>query len=340
MRFVAAALVLCTHATFYYHERIDANISVWHFGEVGVPIFFVISGIVMVLSTHESTADVQGAKAFILRRIIRVVPLYWIATAAKVAVTLFAPDVVNHNHFRVDYAIKSFLFIPYFNEQGAVVPLHGVGWTLLHEMFFYCVFTAVLFCGKRPAAIASGLIITLWLLGTQTSFDNPFWAVASSGANLNFVTGMLAGSALVLPLERRRLRLAVGWCMAGAAAVLFVVIERTSIFQSLPFVVAFGSTAVLFSALRLPNLASGVTRLGDSSYSLYLFHPFIAPAILLAIARWAPPVSAPIHITVAILITIFSAHLLHLWVEVPVVRMARSALLAQRSGRNLRSKVS
>jgi exopolysaccharide production protein ExoZ len=333
MRFVAAALVLCTHATFYYHERVSQAVPVWHFGEIGVPLFFVISGIVMVMSTHALPANAEGAKNFMLRRVIRIVPLYWIATGIKVAVALSQPNLVNHNHFRLDHAVQSFLFIPYFNEQHAVVPLHGVGWTLLHEMFFYLVFSLAMLCRQRPALVASVVITLWWLVGTQVQVDNAFWAVASSGANLNFITGMLAGSLLVLPSSRAKLRWGVGAAMLALAALLYVLIDRQHTYQSLPFVVAFGAAAVLLSDVALPRWTQPAERLGDSSYSLYLFHPFMAPACLLLIGKVAPTLGAPLHIGLAIVITIAAAHLLHLWVEVPAVRLARELLLGQRWGK-------
>lgn len=161
-RFVAALMVVLTHTTFYAQERAGSTLGVWHFGENGVPIFFVISGLVMVLSTAKMPLDLGGARTFLLRRFVRIVPLYWLATAAKVLIALAVPTVVNHNHFQLDHAIKSFLFIPYFNDSGELRPMHGVGWTLLHEVYFYLLFAASLAAGRKPVMWVSVVILAGW----------------------------------------------------------------------------------------------------------------------------------------------------------------------------------
>jgi exopolysaccharide production protein ExoZ len=327
MRFVAAALVLCTHATFYYHERISAAVQVWHFGEIGVPIFFVISGIVMVVATQKLPNNAEGARLFMLRRIVRIVPLWWVALTVKVVIALVRPEVVNHNFFQVDYALKSYLFIPYFNELHAVVPLHGVGWTLLHEIYFYILFSLAMWWGLRPAIVASAAIIAMFVLGQTVAVDSPFWAVATHSSNLYFVVGMVVGSAMVLGPTRQGLRRGVTVVLAVAALVLFALQTQFDVHYAYPIVLAVGAAALMCANLQLPTWLNYVGRLGDSSYSLYLFHPFVAPAGLLVLGRVVPSWSAAAHIGTAVLFTVAVAHALHLWVEVPVVRWARDKLL-------------
>jgi exopolysaccharide production protein ExoZ len=327
MRFMAAALVLCTHATFYYHERISAAVRVWHFGEVGVPIFFVISGIVMVVSSQSLPNNAVGSRLFMLRRIVRIVPLWWVALTVKVVIALVRPEVVNHNFFQFDYALKSYFFIPYFNELHAVVPLHGVGWTLLHEIFFYILFSLAMSCGLRPAVMASFAIAGMWALGQWVAVDNPFWSVATHTSNLFFVLGMAVGSMMILAPERQDIRRGATALLATAASLLFVLQTRFEVHYVYPIVLTLGATSLLCAKWRLPSWLNRIGRLGDSSYSLYLFHPFMAPAALLVLGRFAPTWHVAAHITTAVVFTIAAAHLLHLWVEVPVVRWSRDRLL-------------
>jgi exopolysaccharide production protein ExoZ len=327
MRFVAAALVLCTHATFYYHERINAAVQVWHFGEIGVPIFFVISGIVMVVATQSMPHNAAGARLFMLRRVVRIVPLWWVALTVKVVISLVRPEVVNHNFFQMDYALKSYFFIPYFNELHAVVPLHGVGWTLLHEIYFYILFSVAMWCGLRPALVASIAIVGMLVLGQTVAVDSPFWSVATHTSNMYFVVGMVVGSAMVLGPARRGLRRSATVALAVAALVLFALQTQFDVHYAYPIVLAVGAAALMCANLRLPAWLNSVGRLGDSSYSLYLFHPFVAPASLLMLGHFAPSWPAAVHIGTAVVFTVAAAHLLHLWIEVPVVRWARDKLL-------------
>lgn len=330
MRFVAAALVLCTHATFYYHERVSHALAIWHFGEVGVPIFFVISGIVMVTSSRGLSLDSAGAKQFILRRLIRIVPLWWLALGVKVAISLGRPDVVHHNHFDITDAIKSLFFIPYFDAQHTVTPFHGVGWTLLHEMQFYLLFSASLVFRLRPEWAASAVIVGLWVAGTQWSIDNPFWVVATSAHNLHFVLGMFVG-ALVMRNDIARIAPGVGTLALGAAVLAYLGFLDLKISRpdDIPIVLIFAAAALVFTGRALPAFFRPLSRLGDSSYSLYLFHPFIAPAVILGLARLWPGMQAWLLLMLAILLTTALAHALHLLVEIRIVRAAREHLLGK-----------
>lgn len=78
LRFIAALLVVITHSTFYAGELIDPGIETWHFGEVGVDIFFVINGFVMMISTGGLSSTKDGWKYFGMRRLVRIAPMDWI----------------------------------------------------------------------------------------------------------------------------------------------------------------------------------------------------------------------------------------------------------------------
>lgn len=309
--------MVITHTTFYAQERAGSSDGVWRFGEIGVPIFFVISGLVMTLSTENLSTDTTGARIFLLRRFIRIVPLYWLATGAKVIVALAVPIVVNHNHFNLEHAIKSFLFIPYFNEAGDLRPMHGVGWTLFHEVYFYLLFAACLAAGRRPFLHVSFVICASWLIGMYLPDKSAFIKVVTSESNLNFVVGMATGW-LLLRNERRAAHVILG----GALAALVV---GLIIGSGVALVIIFATSVLLLSHRRFPMWWRPVVALGDSSYSLYLFHPFIAPALTVLIGKHLlhfPTFS----IALICAITILVSHLLHLVVEKPVVRRARGFL--------------
>lgn len=319
-RFVAAMLVVVTHATFYAVERIGSPLGVWHFGEIGVPIFFVISGLVMVLSTADTPANTDGACTFLLRRFVRIVPLYWLATAAKVVVAVVAPGVVHHNHFDPSHAVQSFFFIPYFNAAGEVRPMHGVGWTLLHEVFFYLLFAATLAAGRRPVLWVSGALLVLFALGSGLQDKSAFVTVATSPLNLNFVVGMAVGWLLLSGRSTRSWVIAAAVCAAAAWSLFGL---------GAGLVLAVGATVLAFAFHRLAPVWRPAIALGDSSYSLYLFHPFVTPALVVFLGKWLA-LDPLMTIGLACVLTVGIAHALHLSIERPVVRRAR-AMLAARS---------
>src|SRR5580698_4620797 len=144
LRGLAALMVVFHHATQWWADYVDQVNShyAWGSGASGVDIFFVISGFVMAVSTIGREHKTHPARSFLERRLIRVAPLYWLATALILAKTLIVnshPELGNGPHASatsLSYIFSSFLFIPYRNSVGTIQPLLLVGWTLSYEMFF------------------------------------------------------------------------------------------------------------------------------------------------------------------------------------------------------------
>src|SRR3954452_6003020 len=61
----------------------------------GVDLFFVISGFVMVYSSGDLFGQRDGASRFMLRRLIRIVPLYWAATTLFLLIAVTARSTVS-----------------------------------------------------------------------------------------------------------------------------------------------------------------------------------------------------------------------------------------------------
>jgi exopolysaccharide production protein ExoZ len=140
LRALAAWLVVIDHAMLtvarvqgYPEEFVHLA---WAIGNTGVYVFFAISGFVMVHTSFENFGSRRSALDFGRRRIVRIVPLYWIATLAAFALHQV---VGEHDEGLVELA-KSLLFIPYPNELGLMRPVLQQGWTLNFEMAFYAIF--------------------------------------------------------------------------------------------------------------------------------------------------------------------------------------------------------
>ena len=57
----------------------------------GVDLFFVISGFVMVHASQRLFGEAGAAKTFLLRRLFRIVPLYWAVTTLILLAMLATP---------------------------------------------------------------------------------------------------------------------------------------------------------------------------------------------------------------------------------------------------------
>ncbi len=113
LRALAAMMVLIGHvieeAAHYRGVTIPAANLPW---TRGVDIFFVISGFVIALSMAHFTQSRDGARAFLLRRAVRVVPLYWLFTTLMVAALLLAPSGVKDTDLDPPRSSPAIFFCP------------------------------------------------------------------------------------------------------------------------------------------------------------------------------------------------------------------------------------
>jgi exopolysaccharide production protein ExoZ len=245
----------------------------------GVDLFFVISGFVMVYSSEPLFAAPGGSKTFFMRRLARIAPLYWLTTA--IAIPLMSLPVTWGT------VVQSYFFIPYLQPNGNMVPLHGVGWTLNFEMFFYLTFAVALFLPRRIAVpLLSAVLCGAVMLG---SFLSPSFAPLrywSDPIILEFVFGMLI--ALIYRQQRTLLPMWARLCIitASAATVWFFAPRMPpSGYRALEWGLP-AALIVAASVLGPQKVWSGLTatvakKLGDASYSIYLIHPLVGAAIFL-----------------------------------------------------------
>lgn len=153
-------------------------------GQSGVHFFFVISGLVMALIAPQT-----DWRAFIAARMLRIYPVYWIYTSLVLAVFLVAPAMVNSAYDHPPSILKSYLLWP-----QDVAPLLGVGWTLIHEMYFYLIIAAML-----AFAVPLGRGLVVWALAVAAGYvllgpiGDPVLAVIFSPLTLEFILGAAAG---------------------------------------------------------------------------------------------------------------------------------------------------
>jgi exopolysaccharide production protein ExoZ len=214
LRAIAALLVFWGHAILTLDPKVGAEFPTFY-GPFGVDLFFVISGFVMVYSSEPLFGQAGAPIKFFARRIARIVPPYWAATAILV-------------WFVVPYAstkavLGSLFFAPHLPSEA---PLLFVGWTLIFEMFFYAVFAIALLAKRRFAVVtgASVFLISFVVLSGAPS-DAGFWSppASSSIAYLadpiifEFVFGMMialvyrAGGQLSMPAVIVKRRTMTGW---------------------------------------------------------------------------------------------------------------------------------
>jgi len=99
LRGIAAVLVVFYHIALFLREGAWPGVSgyptgIWDQGWVGVDLFFVISGFIMVWTTRDIQRGVGTAANFLWRRALRIYPLWWIC-AAVMAVYFSGPPSLS-----------------------------------------------------------------------------------------------------------------------------------------------------------------------------------------------------------------------------------------------------
>lgn len=274
----------------------------WGFG---VDLFFVLSGFVMVLSGSRLFNRDGGVREFLTHRFIRVAPLYWLFTLAIIAAVIIFPDELETTRLGLASAVSSFLFIPWPRWDDALRPLLSLGWTLNYEMFFYALFAATLVFSKKTGLTL--LLSALAVLATIGAFNLPlyptlrFW---TDSILLEFGFGVVLGWLYT----SRTISAAPKTALALAIFAFFLLTASMSL-QDLPRFLAQGIPATLFvfAALLMPAPSEDSAHrlfadwIGESSYSLYLSHPF-SFAIVKLVWPFAPGgLTDWLYVTVAVI---------------------------------------
>ena len=265
-------------------------------GVSGVDLFFVISGFIMVWVAGDAPATPTSALKFLFARTTRIYPLWWLFAAAMAGYFLLTYGVpwdagmlASRSVSGEAHLLKSFFLIP----QNAL-PVLPLGWTLIHEMYFYVVFAFLLLLPK-PFRIA-GLILWAAIIALSMVFQwSGFFAVSFTTLALYPMTmEFLMGAAIGWVIKSGWTRGA--WPAFGLGLVwLGVAITRvdfSSVTPDLPTLrtLAFGPAfaLIIYGLVCLeqrhdfgrlfPNL---LVEIGDWSYSLYLGHFLLLNAFAL-----------------------------------------------------------
>jgi peptidoglycan/LPS O-acetylase OafA/YrhL len=247
--------------------------------DAGVDIFFVISGFVIVhASARLFATGWAGVRLFIARRLARIVPLYWIMTAAFLAVLLAGRSAIHGDIGGPAYILASFFFIPWPRPDGLMQPAFGLGWTLNYEIFFYAIFTPCLLLARRYAiAACTAMICGFVLLGLRLHPASPQLAFWCNPLVLEFCAGMLLAQLLAAGL---RLPTALRLALPLLAVALLHVFANSPgqwrvLSQGLPALLLVAAAALARPPATLSPVARLLVRLGDASYAMYLVHPFV-----------------------------------------------------------------
>jgi exopolysaccharide production protein ExoZ len=339
LRGLAAILIMAKHALYEVDliSPIDFNYGVYRNYTVGIDIFFVLSGFIMIYISR-GQSGFSAARTFIFRRVLRIIPIYWFYTFLLAAVAFIIPQVLGKAEFIPIDFIKSLLFIPYFNSVGDMQPFLANGWSLNYEMYFYAIFAVCLILPVRYSLLAMAAYFTV---SVSTDFFEVNNEIVSSFYGKEIVLEFLTG-AVIGYLFIKNIRLPSWFFYVGLAFILGSVLalfftqtlENYGIYYNKPLV---GMLSVLLLVLPKKSEYFSMPRwsvlIGDSSYTLYLAHPFAIGAVtqMVLLMGWQSIIHPWIIFAIVFLTSIIGSYIAYRLIEKPLLSLTKKLVYKQNS---------
>jgi peptidoglycan/LPS O-acetylase OafA/YrhL len=321
-RAVAAMLVVLFHSAgnlakekYFGSAAEPLERLFWFGGNAGVAFFFVLSGFIIHRTHWKDFDHPERLLSYLRKRVVRIYPTYLIIFLGICVITTLVPWLGGGLPDDAWVFVKSLLLLPQDKEVvgGSGAPVLVVAWTLQYELVFYAAFAAAL--------------VSRWVfLAVPASF-------LSSHLVLLFGMGMLASMSSI-----SRYRPRFPGRVAVLAAIAFIATGMVanlsaSDYLKPTFDLIYGLTAaVLVFALTRHEEGGKVaedflSRLGNSSYALYLMH-FPLVAVFSKVAMRLLPTSRPGAVVALAMIVpccVVIAEVFHRVVERPVLRFLHAS---------------
>ena len=292
MRGIAAVLVVVTHARLVLTEGFQLQVS-WPYmahGALGVDLFFIISGFIMMLTTRDCDGSGRYVADFAIKRFARIWPLLLVVSIVYLVIRFCEPEGITNKYLR---AMASQMLLRPFEPQ----PMHffalpiDVAWTLCFEAYFYVVMAISLFSVRwrwwiialllAPGLVVYPIVKGIWNFSfyhQPTIFISNYANVMVSPMVWEFVLGLIAGALYTSKSPWTIPSRGVAKLFIGLALAAFITLPWTHV----PTV--YGPTftnggMTMFVMFTLTALASKTINihvprwfvwLGTISYSLYL----------------------------------------------------------------------
>lgn len=345
LRGLAALSVVLYHYGFYLVPvGGDVNSRPFSWGGIGVDLFFVISGFIMMVVTQNSGTGLNATKSFIINRLCRVLPVYYVI----LLFAFFTNGAMSTFHYeeKVQNLISALIFIPYMHETAPMYilsdGLFNVRWTLSYELYFYAALSVCLLFRNKLIPLAlwfiAPLAICFMSFGSVTfstkgyKFDSILIAFITNPIILEFGMGIITGL-LYLHLSKKTYVPHIIITFIFAALVIIGISAKVLTMYNLLSGFAF-SLLILVLSLSEKSINSNWIRfpvfLGNISFSLYLIHNPLANFLSKKVERYIPEfMHSPLGVIIMLLAAILAAYVSHKYLEIRLSRFIKSKFEAR-----------
>jgi exopolysaccharide production protein ExoZ len=337
-RGLAALLVVVYHASrivpVYFGAGADTLLDFFTFGKSGVQFFFVLSGFIIYYIHRDDIGSRSQLLPYAKKRLIRIYPVYIIVTVLLVPFWLLIPTFGEPYHKDLSALILSLLLVPQSHY-----PHLGVAWTLIHEMLFYALFSALILnrlLGLSMLGVWFAAIGVVNVLGVAP--PSALLTYLLSVNNLLFGFGMAAAFLATTQRAPAGSR-AVAVFVLGNAGFLAVGLLANRVApgtwgQQAVLALAFGVASFMILLQSKDATLDAIARrrpllrfLGDASYSIYLIH-YPALSLCCKVMQHFEPKLSPFLVFFGVSIfAVLCGVGLHVSIERPAVKVLRKRLL-------------
>ncbi|TDE94182.1 acyltransferase [Occultella glacieicola] len=323
LRLLAALTVVLMHFTTRDHGRWGVDVlphelfpglsEVLRYGYVGMHLFFVLSGFVILMSAWG-----RSTGSFVASRISRLYPAFWVAVLLTATLRWLWPT------FEARSVPEVLANLTMFHEPFDVVHVDGVYWTLWVEMQFYLLMAVLVALGltrRRVLVTATALP----LVGTALTLTMP--GATETVTALSWVS--MFGAGMVMYLIYRDGHSVKLWALVAlntAQGVLVAALTQTDSIEAIssgaevsPLVLALavlGVVAAVAVIAFVPAIRDldwrWLTAVGTLTFPLYLTHEYVGWALIEALhpvlGKWGT-------LAVAVGVCLGLAWLIHRFVE-------------------------
>jgi peptidoglycan/LPS O-acetylase OafA/YrhL len=331
-RGIAALGIVVYHAGLFTECQTGQRLlgGCYHYGELGVDFFFVLSGFIIAFVHGEELGQPARAPRYLARRFFRIYPLLFLLTTAKLALDFIAwhrggaqPDL--------NRVLCSYLLLP---PPDGSLPVITAAWTLQHEALFYALFLVALLHGRRTGIwlMASWMALIVFFSGTGVK-----WAglpgLIFDAHNVEFIFGVLACFLFKRPTISVNRGLLSLLSLLGLVCGAWLYDSADGMDQPLEVRLCLGAgfAAMIYLMAKWERTQKQTPWpqwtcwLGDASYSIYLGHSMVLLAVISIGARWAKESTSLAYgvAIVACVAALAATSLLFKLVEKPLLKASR-----------------
>jgi peptidoglycan/LPS O-acetylase OafA/YrhL len=270
LRGLSAIMIILFHFVIKTVDFIQDESVLWFFGylDLGVPVFFVVSGIVIPYSLIKTNYTYAKLGTFLLKRCARIEPPYLITVGIAFAYIylrklLPGTTVDNYNPGLWDLVMHLGYLVPFFESEGARW-LSEVFWTLAIEFQYYILMAICMPLLLKRHIAARWTFFILFAAASYLPFGSRqilYWSPV-------FLCGILYA------LKYLKIMSLKEYIVASILSLVFVLVKMG--IENWITVSLVVSILVLWPQLR--------TRVGDFygsiSYSIYLLHTLTGGALV------------------------------------------------------------